>query len=50
MKSNYHRELHHALTTGKMSPEDYTKKMNKFNRESMRKMLRQNMKSLKDKN
>jgi hypothetical protein len=49
MKDNYHRDLHHKLTTGKISSDDYTCKMDKFNREAMRKMIRKNMKSLKTK-
>lgn len=44
MKDNYHRDLHHALTQGDITPEDYHKKIEKFNRESMRKALRQGIK------
>lgn len=47
MKDNYHRDLHNAVTQGTMSPEDYSRKMEKHNREAILKMLRQRMKLLK---
>ena len=43
LKNNKHRDLHNALTDGRMSPEDYDKAIKKHERESMRAMLRQNM-------
>ena len=44
MKDNYHRDLHHALTQSSITPEQYHAKIEKFNRESIRKALRQNLK------
>lgn len=45
LKNNHHRELHHKLTTGEMDPEDYHRKVEKFNREALRKMIRDNLKN-----
>jgi hypothetical protein len=45
MKGNTHRDLHHALTSGKISPEEYSKKIERFNRDSMRKMMALNMRT-----
>jgi hypothetical protein len=47
MKDNYHRELHHQLTSGKITSAEYTRKVERHNRQAMRVMIRQNMKSLK---
>jgi hypothetical protein len=49
MKDNYHRDLHNLLTSGKISSDEYSRKIEKHNREAMRVMLRKNMKSLKGK-
>ena len=49
MKDNYHRELHHQLTTGKITSDEYTRKIEKHNRQALRVMIRNNMKSLKGK-
>lgn len=43
LKGNKHRDLHNALTDGRISPEEYDKKIKAHERESMRVMLRQNM-------
>ncbi len=45
LKDNYHRTLHHKLTSGEISPEEYSRKIEKFNRESMRRMIRKNLSS-----
>jgi len=43
LKDNKHRDLHHLLTTGKISPEEYSRKMESHNRQAMKKMLQQNL-------
>ncbi len=43
LKDNHHRKLHHLLTTGKISPEEYTRKIEYHNRIALKKMLRDNL-------
>ena len=47
LKNNKHRELWHQVTTGKITPDEYDTAIRKHERESMRAMLRANLKKKK---